>query len=148
MAYKGKFKPTNISKYMGDYTKITYRSLWERRFMKFCDSQDCVLRWGSEIVIVPYRSPIDGKMHRYFVDFIVEALSTNGEKKTTLIEVKPKKHCKEPIKKERKTRKYLTEVKRWVINNAKWTAASEFAEDKGWKFKIFTEDQLLNGKNG
>ena len=143
MAYKGKFKPTNIEKYMGDYKKITYRSLWERRFMKFCDENDSILKWGSEIVIVPYKSPIDGKMHRYFVDFIIETINKNKNRETTLIEVKPKKHCIEPKKQVKRTRKYITEVQRFCINKAKWDSATEWAENRGWKFKILTEDHLL-----
>ena len=144
MAYKGKYKPHNIEKYMGDPNMITYRSLWERRFMKFCDENSSVIRWGSEIVVIPYRSPVDGKMHRYFVDFIVETVNSKNHKEVTLIEVKPKKQCKEPKKQEKKTRKYLAEVYRYSINKAKWDAATEWAENRGWKFKIFTEDHLVN----
>ena len=112
--------------------------------MKFCDEHSSVLRWGSEIVVVPYRSPVDGKMHRYFVDFIVETLNSKNHKEVTLIEIKPKKQCKEPAKQDKKTKKYLTEVYRYSINKAKWDAATEWAENRGWKFKIFTEDHLLN----
>ncbi len=37
MAYKGKFKPKHIKKYKGDPTQIIYRSLWEKKFMEYCD---------------------------------------------------------------------------------------------------------------
>ena len=66
MAYKGKFKPKNPSKYIGDPTNIVYRSLWERRFMIYCDNEDNILSWGSEEVVIPYVSPIDNKVHRYY----------------------------------------------------------------------------------
>ena len=36
--YKGKFKPDNPSKYMGDVENIIYRSGWERRAMKYFDT--------------------------------------------------------------------------------------------------------------
>ena len=69
MAYKGKYRPTHPSKYRGKPTNIIYRSLWELKFMKYCDSNKNILEWGSEEVIVPYRSPIDNRYHRYFPDF-------------------------------------------------------------------------------
>ena len=143
MAYKGKYNPQNPQKYMGDPTNIIYRSLWERKFMVFCDNQDSVLEWGSEEVVVPYISPFDNKRHRYFVDFIVTLKKKNGLKETLLIEVKPKKQCVAPEKKKKKTKSYLCDVKNWGINSAKWKAAQDYAENRGWKFKILTEDTLL-----
>ena len=143
MAYKGKYKPKNPNKYLGDPTKVVYRSLWERRFMVFCDENDSVISWGSEEVVIPYISPKDNKMHRYYVDFIVETVNKRGFKEVTLIEVKPKAQCKEPEPKGgRKTRRFIREVMRWGVNSAKWKAAREFADNKGWNFKILTEDHL------
>ena len=143
MSYKGKYKPKNVKKYVGNPTKVIYRSLWERRFMVFCDNNESVLSWGSEEVVVPYKSPIDGRWHRYFVDFIVETKNKSGHKEILLIEVKPKAQCVEPKRKKKPTRRYLNEVKRWGVNSAKWKAAIEFAENRGWRFKILTEDELL-----
>ena len=143
MAYKGKYNPQNPQKYNGDPTRIIYRSLWERKFMVFCDTQDSVVSWSSEEVVVPYVSPIDNKPHRYFVDFLVTVRNKNGLKETLLIEVKPKKQCKPPEKKKRITKSYLCDLKNWGINSSKWKAAKEFAENRGWKFKILTEDTLL-----
>ena len=143
MSYKGKFQPKNLQKYNGDPTKIIYRSLWERKFMKFCDDKKNIIQWSSEEVIVPYRSPIDNRMHRYYVDFLVTSINRNGIKETLLIEVKPKRQCKPPKKKSRVTRRYINEVKTWGINSAKWEAATEYAENKGWKFIILTEDDLV-----
>jgi hypothetical protein len=142
MAYKGSFKPTNPSKYMGNPTQIVYRSMWERRFMKFCDTSPNVLRWSSEEVVIPYVSPIDKKPHRYFVDFLVEIRTPEGIK-TWLVEIKPKKQCCEPQKKSRITRGYITEVKTWITNKAKWEAAKRVSEAQGWEFKILTEDDLF-----
>ena len=142
MSYKGKYRPKNASKYAGDPTKVIYRSLWERRFMVFCDNNESIKAWGSEEIVIPYMSPIDGKIHRYFVDFIVELINKNGKKEVVLIEVKPKAQCKAPEKKNKVTRRYLREVKTWGVNSAKWRAAREFAENRGWEFKIMTEDEL------
>lgn len=150
MSYKGKYKPQNPKKYLGDPSKIVYRSLWERKFMVFCDTNESILSWGSEEVVVPYRSPKDNKIHRYFVDFIVEMIKTDGTKEVSLIEIKPKKQCLEPKKKSRVTRRYISEVMTYGVNQAKWKAATDFAEDRGWTFKVLTEDDLFKKgkKNG
>ena len=140
--YQGRFKPKNPKKYLGDPTNIIYRSGWELKFMRFCDSHPNVIQWGSEEVVIPYVSPIDGKVHRYFTDFIVKQLNTMGKKETLIIEVKPKAQTRPPEKKSRVTKRYLTEVKTWGVNQAKWKAANEFCKDRGWKFRIITEDDL------
>tara|TARA_R110002096_G_scaffold366406_3_gene559777 strand:- start:2446 stop:2880 length:435 start_codon:yes stop_codon:yes gene_type:complete len=142
MSYKGRYKSKNPSKYIGDPTKIIYRSLWERRFMLYCDDNENVLSWGSEEVVVPYKSPVDGKMHRYYVDFIVKVKTKDGKTSVKLIEVKPKKQCSPPKKQSRKTRRYINEVKTWGVNSAKWEAATEYAESRGWVFQILTEKEL------
>ena len=90
MSYKGKFKPKNRAKYKGDHTAITYRSLWELRFMRYLDTTSSVLKWSSEEIVIPYRSPIDGRRHRYFPDFWVKVKTSEGLVKESLIEVKPK----------------------------------------------------------
>ena len=65
------------------------------------------------------------------------------EKKKFIIEVKPKYQCKPPTKEpKRKTKKWLNEVRTWVINEAKWKYANEFCLDNGMEFKILTEDHL------
>ena len=137
MAYKGKFRPENYKKYKGDYTKITYRSWWELKFMKYLDRQPNVLSWSSEEVIIPYKSPIDNKWHRYYPDFWVK--TKQGE---TLVEIKPKKQTRPPKLNPKNKRRYLNEVKTWGINEAKWKAAVSVCETKGWKWQIMTEDTL------
>lgn len=141
--YKGFFKPKNPKKYKGDATNIVYRSSWELKMMMYLDEHPNVLIWGSEEVIIPYRSPLDNKIHRYFVDFIVTSINSAGVKETTLIEVKPEKQTKPPERtKNKRAKTYLTEVKTWGVNEAKWKAANEFCKDRGWKFRIFTEKEL------
>ena len=94
MAYKGKYIPINPKKYVGNSSQIIYRSLWERKLMVYCDRNDNIIEWGSEEVIVPYRSPWDGKIHRYFPDFYMKVKQTNGTYKKFIIEVKPKLNVK------------------------------------------------------
>jgi hypothetical protein len=139
--YKGKYKPIHVTKYVGNVKNIVYRSMWERRFMKYCDENPDVLSWSSEELVIPYLSPIDRKLHRYFPDFLIKV--KRGEKtQTIVIEVKPKKETKPPKKKKNITPRYLTEIKTYSVNAAKWKAAEAYCLDRRWEFKIITEDHV------
>lgn len=147
MAYSGKFKPQNVKKYVGDHNKIIYRSLLERRFMVFCDTNPNILKWASEELSIPYISPLDNRMHRYYVDFIIEVKTANNQIKTFLVEIKPEKQTKHPTSSENKSKRtFLKEMSTWAINNKKWQAAEQFAKENNWEFKIITEKTL--GKIG
>lgn len=140
---QGFFKPLNPKKYIGNPTNIVYRSGWEKRVMEWADGNPNVLRWCSEEVIIPYLSPIDNRYHRYFVDFFVEAKGRDGSIRKMLIEVKPKAQTQEPKKQSRKTKRYITEVMTYGINQAKWNAAEEYCKDRGWEFRVITESDLF-----
>ena len=142
MAYRGKFRPKHPQKYRGDPTNIIYRSLWERNCMRYFDENPNILKWSSEEVIVPYKSPLDGRYHRYFPDFLIRVKNKEGKLETIMIEVKPFKETKEPKPQKRLTKNYLYEVKTWSINKSKWEAAIEFCKDRKWKFMIITEKEL------
>ena len=142
MAYRGKYKPRCIYKYKGDPTKIVYRSLWEFKFMKYCDSNTNILEWGSEEIVLPYRSPIDNKVHRYYPDFYIKVRETNGKVKRYIIEIKPQKQTIMPKKQKKQTRGYMKEVYEYAKNQAKWKAADEFCKDRLWEFKVMTEREL------
>jgi hypothetical protein len=140
--YKGRYSPKHPEKYKGDPTKIIYRSGWERRLMVYLDENKSVLQWSSEEIAIPYRSPLDNKIHRYFPDFYVKAIDKDGNITEQLLEVKPKKETREPVKKKRITKQYITEVTTWGKNQAKWKAATEYCLDRGWQFKLITETEL------
>lgn len=142
MFYKGKFRPKNPQKYDGDPTNIIYRSSWELRFMVWADEKPSVTKWRSEETVIPYLSPVDNRIHRYFVDFQVQVRDKDGNLKTYLIEIKPEKQTKPPVVQKRVTKKYLEEVMTWGKNDAKWKAAKEYAMDRGWEFLILTEKHL------
>jgi len=146
MSYKGKYQPSFPKKYKGDPTNIVYRSLWERTFMKYCDTNENILEWFSEEIAVPYRSPIDNKIHRYFPDFYIKVKESNGSIKKYIIEIKPKKQTVEPIPQKRKTKGYIYEVYEYAKNQAKWKAAEEWCADRGYEFKVLTEDNLFGHK--
>lgn len=139
--YSGKFKPKNISKYIGDHSKIAYRSLWERQVMRWLDSNSSVLKWSSEETVIPYICATDGKVHRYFMDFKV-VFKTGASSKTYLIEVKPKKQTEEPKKQSKKTKSYINEVMTYAKNQSKWEQAEKYCKDRGWIFEIWTEHTL------
>ena len=109
--------------------------------MVYCDRNEKILEWGSEEFFVPYRSPLDGKIHRYFPDFYVKVRTPTGTKKW-VIEVKPKAQCKKPRIPKRKTKRYLNEVRTWVVNDAKWKNAIEYCKDRDMEFIILTEHEL------
>ena len=142
MAYKGKFRPKITKKYKGDYTNIIYRSLWELKFMKYCDSNQNILEWGSEEIIIPYKSPLDNRYHRYFPDFYIKVKENTGQIKKMIIEIKPKKQCIEPKVQKIKTKSYVREVCEYVKNQAKWEAATDFCKDRMMDFRVLTESEL------
>lgn len=142
MAYKGKFSPKNPKKYKGDPTNIIFRSLWERKVMTYLDENSNVIEWQSEEIAIPYRSPLDNRLHRYFPDFLAKVRKADGSTETIMIEVKPLYQTKEPEVQKKRTKKYITEVTTWAVNDAKWKSAREYCADKGWKFQIITEKEL------
>ena len=143
MPYKGRYTPLNPKKYKGNPTTIIYRSLMERRFMRYCDTHENIIQWNSEECVIPYVSPIDMRIHRYFVDFYMKVRTQEGTIKEYLVEVKPKKQTKPPPRTPtKKTKRWYGEVKTWGVNEAKWKAATEFAKDRQWNFVILTEEHL------
>lgn len=141
-SYSGRFKPSNPGKYKGDPTNIIYRSLWERKFMVWCDNNENVLEWGSEEIVIPYISPVDSKIHRYFPDFYVRARTRDGRIQKYIIEVKPKSQCTAPKRGKKVTKRYLTEVSTYAVNQAKWKAAKEYCDDRLMQFIVLTEKEL------
>lgn len=143
---QGFFKPNNPQKYRGDSTNIVYRSGWEKKIMEWLDNRSDVVSWSSEEIIIPYYSPVDNRMHRYFPDFYVETLGSSGERRSFLLEVKPLNQTQEPKKQSRRTKRYITEVVTYGINQAKWKAAEEYCRNKGWEFKLITEREIFSKK--
>jgi|TARA_Y100000022_G_scaffold194938_1_gene199955 hypothetical protein len=140
--YKSKYKPSFPKKYKGNPNNIICRSSWERRFCRWCDLNDSILEWGSEEFYIPYLSPIDNRVHKYFPDFIVKLRENSGRIKTYVIEVKPKKQTRPPKPGKKKTKSYIYEATEYAKNQAKWKAAVEFCKDHMIEFKIITEDEL------
>ncbi len=134
-----KFTPRNPKKYIGDVNNIIARSQLESKYFLFCDLNDGIVKWNSEEVIVPYLSPIDNKVHRYFIDLYVE--TNKGNK--FLVEIKPYSQTIKPKNCSKKKQiTLLKEAKTFAINSAKWEAAKSFAEKRGCKFIVMTEKDI------
>lgn len=114
--------------------------------MIYCDTNPNVIYWCSEEIKIPYISPVDGRQHTYYPDFLIKIKRPNNSIEVWLVEVKPKKQTKPPKKPEgkitKRNRRYLYETKTYAVNEAKWKAAIAFCDKKGWSFKIITENTL------
>ena len=140
---QGKFRPSKPEKYKGDPTNIVYRSSYELKFMQYCDLTESVNEWRSEEFFIPYISPIDNKVHRYFPDFFVKYKDKNGVSRTLVVEIKPQKDLNMPEQNpKRRTKSWAYRVKTWAVNQAKWKAAKEWCADRKYEFKILTEKEL------
>lgn len=101
-----------------------------------------MLQWGSESVVIPYISPKDGRVHRYFVDGVLVLNTSNGPRKF-LVEVKPDKQTRPPTTTNRKSKKnVLYEQLAWAVNSSKWEAARSWCQKKGFEFVLLTEKDL------
>lgn len=120
-AIRGKYKPQYPAKYAGNANRITYRSMWERRFMLYCDRSDKIVQWSSEELHIPYYFEDDGKWHNYYPDFVVKTY----DGRTIVVEIKP--HFQRKYKK----------------NRAKWSSAEDYCNKMGYEFKVLTEKELF-----
>lgn len=140
---QGIFHPVNPSKVIGDPKKIVFRSGWERKVFLKLDQSPNVLKWGSEVIEIPYLSPKDNRIHKYFPDLIVVAKGLNNTFVTTMIEIKPYKQSIPPKGNGKGKGQFIDECMTYAINQAKWKAAEAFCEKRGIKFTVMTEHDIL-----
>ena len=139
---KSRFKPIHPQKYKGDPNNIICRSSWERKFCQWCDNNSSIIYWASEEISIPYVSPKDNRVRRYYPDFLIKVQEKNDVVKTYVVEVKPKKQTLPPKPRKKVTKSYIYECTTYAVNQAKWKAADEFCKDNQIQFKIVTEDEL------
>jgi hypothetical protein len=101
------------------------------------DADKDVIEWSSEEIVIPYKSPVDGRYHRYFVDFFVR--NKDG---CYLLEVKPFHQTQPPRVSKKRTKRYINEVATYAVNDAKWKAARLYCQQRGWRFQLMTENEL------
>lgn len=122
--------------------EINFKSSLELKAIKYFDMNKYVVRYSLEPFAVKYHKPTTGKIHRYFVDFFVEF--ENNQK--FLVEIKSSGEAVEPKKPSKKTQKailnYQKALQTYIVNQAKWKAATEFAESNNMRFIVLTEKEL------
>ena len=61
-----------------------------------------------------------------------------------MLEVKPYKQTIAPkVTPGKRQKTILTEAQNWAVNKAKWAAAKNYCDSRGWEFKILTEKELF-----
>lgn len=141
---QGIFTAQHKDKYKGKFP-IVYRSSLELKVMRWFDSNPNVITWGSESIVIPYQSPMDGRIHRYFVDLVAALKEKDGNIKKLLIEIKPYKQTIRPeATKNKKPKTMIYEQTQYAINQAKWQAAEAWGKNKGYQFVILTEKHINN----
>ncbi len=138
---KGRFNPKNPSKYVGNVRNIMFRSSWEYQFLKWLDNNPAILSYASEELAIPYVSPLDQRVHRYFPDFIVLYKHKDGSVRKEIVEIKPYKETVLTPKATDRDKQAL------AVNHAKWAAAQAFAEQMGCTFRVITEKSLFYNPN-
>ncbi len=137
---QGYYTLKHPEKYLGDPNKVIYRSSWELNLHTFFDNNTRVLRWGSEIICIPYIKPTDGRMHRYYPDYFVEYITADGEIIKELIELKPLAQTKQP---RRNSKHRLYENLTFVVNTAKWQSAQQWCNNNNVNWRIVTEKSVF-----
>ena len=146
----GKFEPSKPEKYIGDIHNIIYRSSWEYRFCVYCDTNDAILKWSSEPMAIKYFNPLDKKEHDYNVDFYIKVLKESEEEQEWIIEIKPERQTQKPIYEGAMTlaklKSYNHSMQVWITNQAKFKAAKEWAEKRGFRFGVVDEKFLFKSR--
>ena len=137
---QGTFTCRHPEKYKGTFP-ILYRSSWEAKVMAILDHNPNILSWGSESVVIPYQNPLTGRVSRYFVDFNMTMRDKDGKLKKFLIEIKPHAQTLPPSQK-KNTKALARRQAEYIKNQAKWLAATAFANTKGSQFVVLTEKHL------
>ena len=114
-----------------------------------CDGNPSIVQWSSEEIAIPYISPVDKRMHRYYPDFMLKVKRRDGTTELVLVEIKPHRETKRPKpqkKSGRPQKRVLKEHATWLVNQAKWRAAHEWCASRKITFKVMTENELYGAK--
>jgi hypothetical protein len=120
----GLYEPINPEKYIGDVHNIIFRSSWEFRFCKYCDTNENILKWSSEPLQISY-----------------------GEEAEWIIEIKPEAQHKKPVLTQPETlpkvKAYNRNMQIWITNQSKFKAAREWAAKRNYNFGVVDENFLF-----
>jgi hypothetical protein len=135
---QGKFTLKNPEKYLGTKDPL-YRSSWEFAFMKFCDESPSIAKWASEAVRIPYRNPLTGRYTIYVPDFFINYVDKGGQPHAEIVEIKPQNQSLRE-----KVGKNLNNQASYILNQAKWEAATVWCRQKGLKFRVINETDIFH----
>ena len=135
---QGRFSLKNPDKYMGTKDPL-YRSSWEFAFMKFCDESPSIAKWASEAVRIPYRNPLTGRYTIYVPDFFINYVDKGGQPHAEIVEIKPQNQSLRE-----KVGKNLNNQASYILNQAKWEAATAWCRQKGLKFRVINETDIFH----
>jgi hypothetical protein len=161
---QGYYKVQNTKKYIGDPALVIYRSSWELSFCRWADVSPSIIRWSSEPIRIPYydrvskleeckrngldpNNPKNWIIKYYNTDFWVEINKGEGDIQKMFIEIKPSSKLKKPIPPGENAplkdqRRFNTQAKEYLINEAKFESMKARAEKNDAKFYVFTEETL------
>lgn len=148
---QGIWNPIHPEKLLNKQPPV-YRSKLEADYMRLLDKSDQIKKWGSENYWITYdKIEKDGTMRkaRYFVDF--QIINQNDE--VSLIEIKPAKQIKNvqmlhengtlPKSQKEKVSTWEYRLYMTMMDYQKWEAATKHCKERGWKFMVFTEKDLV-----
>lgn len=144
---QGLYTVIHPEKYIGDVTKVRYMSSWELEVHKFFDNNPRVVKWGSECVAIPYIKPTDGRVHKYYPDYVISYITKDGEIKWELIEVKPLEQTRKSRSRNPRTKLY--EDVTYAINISKWEQATKWCEQQSqltghnYTFRILSQNSIF-----
>ena len=133
---QGIYTIKNPHKYVGK-GKPMYRSGWELTFMIFCDTNDKILKWASESIVIPYLHPFKGKRTNYIPDFFIVYQDKFGKTNAEMKAPKFKDFITEKVQNARQQAVV-------AINHAKWYSAKAYCKAQGMAFRVITEHQIFN----
>lgn len=141
------YKLNNPKKYIGDPTKLIYKSSWEENAFEMCDNNPNIIKWGYEIVKIPYMKPVENnniQLSYYFPDLYLEYYDKDKNYNKEIIEIKPLKQTRPSRSKNTLVRMQENYIA--LVNHAKWEAANNWCMSRGIKFSVLTEKSLFGKK--
>lgn len=141
---QGYYKVLNEKKYVGDLTKVIYRSSYEKTFYHSLDIDPNVKYWCVEPqqLRIRYWNPVKRKWSYYYPDVFCVKMVGDKEVKC-LIEVKPKSKLNKPIQPKtndpKKIASYRRKLDEYNVIDAKRKASVEFCKMKGMEYIFITE---------
>jgi len=146
MSYVGRYLPKYPEKYLGVGKVPIYKSRNELVVFNRLDTDPKVIRWGYEIIKIPYFFRVDSRIHRYEADIYCEIMVNNVIQKY-IIEIKSSDDLIPPQKPKVHSLKGNSNYRRnqftYIKNMDKWTAAKQFCDANNIKFLLLTEKEIF-----